>query len=433
MGILAACFVANTVYPFHGYLPTSRRKYSAINLEKNSKGGSSLGSTKPRAGVTNGTLSFSKKLRELNVLVNHSHKINAPLSRVTPVLTSEQSVVLRQEKLPDAIQDSVLVPGYIHGIFWSNKAEDSIQREHRDISATELAKMTRETSVIRMVPGCGHSQNRLLTFQNGCQVCCRYRNSLDLIQGEIYAYSLSQILHIQNLPPTTVGVINATGSQWDAVRTNMTGANWLDGHRVIFSQWIPNLVPAFLPKVFQKLDNRLHPPDIIGLGSASEISQLVQWSDMIVLDYLTGNMDRMVNMLVNQRWNSFIMDSPVHNLEQSMVTGQLYFLDNELSFIHSYRLLYRYGHFHAEMLRSLCVFRLSTVDNLKRLQSEGNIWERMWDFAVTSDLLESKQLPRLSRKNIDILKSRLSDVLNQVKSCQKMYPHEHRHSTKFRE
>ncbi|XP_022111847.1 extracellular serine/threonine protein kinase four-jointed-like [Acanthaster planci] len=411
-GLLAIWFVATAIFPSHEHSPTSRRRYS-INMEKTQKEGSKLETLIPQDDATKDSETSPRKPQETKGLTAR-----------TPVSPSKPRATVRWTNLSDDGLDRNSTPCWIDGIFWSKSTEASLQRDLMQTTATDLAKMTRQTPVLRLVPGCGHSQNRLLTFQDGRQVCCRYRNSLDLIQGEIYAYSLSQVLHIRNLPPTAVGIINASGNQWDAVGTNMTIANWLDGHQVIFTQWIPNLVPAFLPKIFQKPERRLHPLDTLS-ESRSQVSQLAQWSDMIVLDYLTGNMDRMVNMFVNQQWNSFIMDSPVHNLERSVVTGQLYFLDNELSFIHSYRLLERYGHFHKEMLESLCVFRLRTVNTLTRLHSEGNVWEKMWELAVSSELLETQHLPKLSRKNVNILKSRVADVLNQVKTCQQMYANRH--------
>lgn len=322
-------------------------------------------------------------------------------------------------------QEGIVKPAdgasWTRGIFWSEKAEPSVSDIIEGKDSLDLADMIRDNSVVSMVPGCGHSQNRLLTLQNGCRVCCRYRNSLDLILGEMYAYYLSRVLHIHNLPPTTLGVINATDSKWDAVRSNMTIADWsADGRYVVFSQWIHKLAPAFLPKVFLKDSKHLHPRRVLG-KDATDVAELVQWSDLIIFDYLTGNMDRMVSMLVNQQWNSQIMQSPVHNLEKSMLTGQLLFIDNELSFIHSYRLLDRYGHYHAAMLETICIFRSQTIERLRRLHRDGNIWDRMMTFAHHSR--REKKLPKLSRKNVDILKKRVVDVLNHVDKCKKLYLH----------
>ncbi|XP_033628838.1 four-jointed box protein 1-like [Asterias rubens] len=326
---------------------------------------------------------------------------------------------LHSRNMQDGIDTPTEGAPWTRGGFWSEKAEATVSIIQGE-NSNEFAEMIKDNLVVNMVPGCGHSQNRLLTLQNGCRVCCRYRNSLDLILGEMYAYYLSQVLHVHNLPPTTLGVINATDSKWDAVRTNMTIADWsASGHQVVFSQWIPKLAPALLPQVFLKQSKRLHPRRVIGMDAA-DVAELVQWSELIIFDYLTGNMDRMVSMLVNKQWNSQIMESPVHNLEKSTLTGQLFFIDNELSFIHSYRLLDRYGHYHTAILQYICIFRLQTIERLQRLHRDGDIWDKMMDFADNSQG-GNKKLPKLSRKNVGILKMRLVEVLNHVENCKKLY------------
>lgn len=99
-----------------------------------------------------------------------------------------------------------------------------------------------------------------------------------------------------------------------------------------------------------------HPP----LGYLIE---LAQWSDLIVFDYIIAHLDRVVNNLFNYQWNSQIMEAPAHNLAK---TGNLLlFLDNESGLLHGYRLLSKYQAYHSLLLKNLCVFRRSTINQVR--------------------------------------------------------------------
>lgn len=101
-----------------------------------------------------------------------------------------------------------------------------------------------------------------------------------------------------------------------------------------------------------------HPP----LGNLIE---LAQWSDLVVFDYLIAHLDRMVNNLYNFQWNSEIMAAPAHNLAKEPKSELLLFLDNESGLLHGYRLLAKYQAYHSLLLENLCVFRRSTIDQVR--------------------------------------------------------------------
>ena len=70
-------------------------------------------------------------------------------------------------------------------------------------------------------------------------------------------------------------------------------------------EWLPNLTKTTMPSILrQKLLNPQKTPinvasNVLPTLDESEIEHLVQWSDMLVFDYLTGNYDRVSSMQVS--------------------------------------------------------------------------------------------------------------------------------------
>ena len=88
---------------------------------------------------------------------------------------------------------------------------------------------------------------------------------------------------------------------------------WPSKAIVALIEWLPNLTKVIMPNVLrQKLLNANK--GSIHIGSSvlptmeeTDIEHLVQWSDMLVYDYLTGNYDRVSSMLVRKFFFSFIL------------------------------------------------------------------------------------------------------------------------------
>ena len=90
-------------------------------------------------------------------------------------------------------------------------------------------------------------------------------------------------------------------NQWKSVNE----AEWKDGSIVALIQWIPQLTKTTMPSALrQRLVSRMlqEPLDVTSDAltqmDESQLEELVQWSDMIVFDYLTGNYDRVASMQV---------------------------------------------------------------------------------------------------------------------------------------
>ncbi|KAI9560675.1 hypothetical protein GHT06_011625 [Daphnia sinensis] len=323
-------------------------------------------------------------------------------------------------------QATTIVADAVKGIFWSRAVEDVLPTGFDEQNAKEWRDFSHQNPIIRVEEGCGRMQNRLITFEGGRQSCCRYRQNYDQIQGEIFSFYLSQLIGLRNLPPSSLGLVRPLDRQWINVQSSLNQAQWTEDRPVVYTQFLNDLEPAYIPVQFRGRDRHLNPSDVQhhkleDKAERDELITLAQWSDLLVLDYLTANLDRMVNNLYNMQWNPAMMDSPAHNLARDSRTGLLVFLDNESGLLHGYRLLDKYEIYHKSLLDSLCVFRRSTVDSLRQLQSNKNVGNLLRHMFETRDPSLLDFLPFLPEKSIKTLNYRIDQVLDQVAKCQSLY------------
>lgn len=193
---------------------------------------------------------------------------------------------------------------------------------------------------------------------------------------------------------------------------------------VCLYRWLPDLSPSHIPTELREDDRRLHPvvdgeKGALGNKTHTELCDLLQWSDLIVFDYLTANLDRLVNNMFNRQWNAEMMNNPAHNLERTK-GGGLVFLDNESGLFHGYRLLDKYRGYHDALLSSLCVFRRSTARAVKALYQSGDVGRRLEETLKEGEI-HHKQLPSMPDKNVTQLKERLQKVYEQIVKCEALY------------
>ena len=125
--------------------------------------------------------------------------------------------------------------------------------------------------------------------------------------------------------------MQVSGSQWADVKEDMESAEWSADAVVALIQWIPRLtkdtMPAALRAALTSLSSSsLPPPPPVGsdpraLVELAEtepeaLEKLVQWSDLIIFDYLTGNYDRVASMLdgAEKEKRPAVLRETVHNL-----------------------------------------------------------------------------------------------------------------------
>ncbi|XP_068621907.1 extracellular serine/threonine protein kinase four-jointed [Battus philenor] len=387
-----------------------------------------------------------KEILKDNKNTHHKHSIANVINNKTDYVPNDQTVLYDD-------------------IYWGPEVENSMPQGYGENTAEIWERYVEQSEVVKMENGCGRMQNRLITFKDGIQACVRYRQNTDQIQGEIFSFYVGRLLNLTNLAPSVVKVVDLKDKLWRDVAGDISAAQWNTNRAVVLTQYIPSLESATIPDIFKPSNRHLNKNDVLKMSlkeyDAGESSkqiminklkskngkqqkkdsvdpfdyidlkltkstiklfvELAQWSDLIIFDYLTANLDRIVNNLFNYQWNINIMDGPAHNLARKMDSGLLLFLDNESGLLHGYRLLKKYNVYHSLMLDNLCVFRKKTVDALKALheQSVGVKLSEMFhqkNNAVIRDIL-----PPLPEKNAKILHERIGKVLNQIEKCEQTF------------
>lgn len=307
-----------------------------------------------------------------------------------------------------------------NGIFWSDELAQMCPRGFTERDHANWKTRASSEKFVKMGEGCGRMQNRKLTFQDGGRACARYRLNIDQIQGEIFSYYLGKLLGINNVPPSAVQLADTTKDQWRMVSPELANAQWSEEKPVILTQWIEGLEPSYIPEQFRNLSQTVGPESLTKDNSdTSVLCKLMQWSDLIVFDYLTANLDRVVNNLFNLQWNDQMMSKPTHNLEETS-SGNLVFLDNESGLFHGYRLLDKYSAYHNSLLHSLCLFKETTIKAIQNFVQSDNVGEVLQRTLEENEVLH-RYIPKLPVKNVKLLKQRLSDVLNQFRKCESLY------------
>ncbi|XP_066999906.2 extracellular serine/threonine protein kinase four-jointed [Anabrus simplex] len=339
-----------------------------------------------------------------------------------PVAVVRNSIEPEQEAAEESLVDTGVIRG---GVYWGQQVEDEMPAGFSDEEAEAWRRFARKTPVVKVEEGCGRMQNRLLTFEDGTRSCCRYRQNTDQIQGEVFSFYLGRLLGLRNLAPSSLALVRLRDPLWSRVRPQLSLAQWNEERAVVLTRFVPSLEPAHIPMSLRTSGRRLHPPDVQHPQmTASEMVELAQWSDLIVFDYLTANLDRVVNNLYNLQWNPAMMDAPAHNLAREPSTGLLVFFDNESGLLHGYRLLDKYENYHGALLEALCVFRKPTADVIKRLHAAGDVGQQLQDQFETADPDMRDFLPSLPDKSVKILNERIARVYDRITQCERQYrPH----------
>lgn len=308
------------------------------------------------------------------------------------------------------------------GIFWGKQVEGALPKGYGDEDNHRWSSYIKNAVGVRLEQGCGRMQNRLVTFQDGTRGCVRYRQNLDQIQGELFSFYLAQLLELPNLAPSAVSLVDLKTPNWQNLLSEISSAQWVKNRPIVITKFISNLDTAHIPKSFRPPETRLSHQELTknNTSSLKEYSELAQWSDLVIFDYLTANLDRVVNNLYNKQWNMNIMEAPAHNLARRTEDDLLVFLDNESGLLHGYRLLQKYEPYHALLLDNLCIFRRKTVSAIERLRKDKNIGKLLGDmFEKNTSLKIRDYLPPLPSKSVKILNERLEKVHNQIIKCRR--------------
>ncbi|XP_045468208.1 extracellular serine/threonine protein kinase four-jointed [Harmonia axyridis] len=317
------------------------------------------------------------------------------------------------------------------GIYWGEAVEKSLPDGYREKKHTLWRNYVDKAVAVKMEAGCGRMQNRLVVFQDGLKGCVRYRQNTDQIQGELFSFYLAQILKLPNLAPSTVSIVDLKSPLWSNLRNEIAAAQWNSNRAIVLTQFISNLGTANIPDVFRPIERHLNKFDVLNMTKneileeedlTRTLVELAQWSDLIIFDYLTANLDRIVNNLYNYQWNANIMEAPAHNLAKKSDSELLVFLDNESGLLHGYRLLKKYEVYHSVLLENLCLFRKQTADVIRELRTKGNVGKLLKDrFESQNSAVIKDILPTLPEKSVKVLNERIEKVYGQISKCESMY------------
>uniref|UniRef100_A0A8C6GH97 Four jointed box 1 n=1 Tax=Mus spicilegus TaxID=10103 RepID=A0A8C6GH97_MUSSI len=311
------------------------------------------------------------------------------------------------------------------GVFWSRGLEEQVPRGFSEAQAAAWLEVARGARVVALDRGgCGRSSNRLARFADGTRACVRYGINPEQIQGEALSYYLARLLGLQrHVPPLALARVEARGAQWVQVQEELRTAHWTEGSVVSLTRWLPNLTDVVVPEPWRSEDGRLRPLRDAG-GELTNLSQaelvdLVQWTDLILFDYLTANFDRLVSNLFSLQWDPRVMHRATSNLHRGP-GGALVFLDNEAGLVHGYRVAGMWDKYNEPLLQSVCVFRERTARRVLELH-------RGQDAAARLLRLYSRHEPRfpelaeLSEPHAQLLQRRLDFLAKHILHCKAKY------------
>ncbi|XP_031612344.2 four-jointed box protein 1 [Oreochromis aureus] len=317
-------------------------------------------------------------------------------------------------------EDPVKLSPLEDGIFWNEWLEDTLPAGFTEEYAVAWQKKARTYRVVKLEPGCGRISNQLATFADGTKACVRYGINADQVQGETLTYYLARLLGITNLPPLVLSQLDSDSEQWESVRTRIDGLQWNDRAVVSLTQWISNLTGVITPAPLRQESSGLHPArEELWNKTAAELLELMQWTDLIVLDYLTANFDRLVSNLFSLQWDSRVMERDTNNLLKTP-RGDLVFIDNEAGLVHGFRVLNMWEKYHNTVLSSVCVFRKRTTQRVAELHTRRDSRQRLLELYRDSEPL-SQELGFLSDEHAGVLQDRIDRLYTHIVHCKGKY------------
>ncbi|XP_022082925.1 uncharacterized protein LOC110975090 [Acanthaster planci] len=327
------------------------------------------------------------------------------------------------------------VPVIEDDLYWSAEIDTATPKGFSQRELDEWKDRISKQTVRSFEPGglekCGREKNRFIVLEDGSKLCARYRYPLlTSMTGELYSYHLARMLGLTNLPPLHLSVAATNSSFWRGQGSNFQDAGWQDGKVVMLTKWIEGLEKAFLPETLVQgplsagaLENGWRNLTI------GELSSLVQWSDLLVFDYLIAHFDRLtINLSGVKHYNdSAIMRSEVHNLVQHPHTKQLWIVDNESGLLDGYSFLLSEGNpnrllqgeLHEQLLEMTCVFRRSTAEAVRSLLAQPDPARLLTARVLEQDPVSRGLFPELDRipRHAAVLRERLERLQGWFEEC----------------
>ena len=251
--------------------------------------------------------------------------------------------------------------------------------------------------------------NLVATLDNGEKVFLKQRRQFRM-QGELFSYHLNCYLDMWNVPPTALGCISKSNGSWI---NNLT--------KPINSTAVGSAHTCYIITPYVKDTNDLvYMPDQIRWGinletistTPRELNHFMEWSDMIVFDFLTGHSDRLTNMLFLPHINFQIPLKRVPNLSKTL-SGELILIDHDGTFHNGYlkaRISSSERQRQAHYLRTVSVFRRHTVQRLCALCSHEDPAAMLETYMSKRDPISILTASKLRPEDREDFKKRVSRV-----------------------
>ncbi|XP_036390391.1 four-jointed box protein 1 [Megalops cyprinoides] len=306
------------------------------------------------------------------------------------------------------------------GIFWSEQLETWLPAGFTEEHTQIWRERVRGYPIVSLEPGCGRISNRLATFSDGTKACVRYGINADQVQGETLTYYLASLLGIPNLPPLALSQLNPDSEQWASVKGSIASLQWTGKAIVSLTEWVANLTGVVTPAPLRQEGKGLHPlKEELENKTMGELLELMQWSDLILFDYLTANFDRLVSNLFSLQWDSRVMERDTSNLHKTP-SGDLVFIDNEAGLVHGYRVLHMWEKYHSTLMGSVCIFRKRTAQRVIELHRLRDTRTRLLELYRDSEPL-APELGFLSDEHAGILQNRIDRLYKHILHCKGKY------------
>ena len=188
-------------------------------------------------------------------------------------------------------------------IFWSQWMENLFPKGLSDKSVFHFLSRVKVSKVMRVEAPtwnkCGRPQNQFVMFEDGTQVCARYRYPHQyLVLGEVMSFYLSRLLGMTNVP--TVALVSTSDHIWDNVWNDSLSKEWSLNTSVALIEWIDDLQRDRMPAIIldSLISNTSLRSNDLRLKNLTthQLIELMQWSDLLIFDFLTGNYDRVASM-----------------------------------------------------------------------------------------------------------------------------------------
>lgn len=319
------------------------------------------------------------------------------------------------------IVETVLSYGIVHeGVTWDPTIVQSIPQVFSAEGDKDFIDKAHRLRIINITKGCSDYEKRMLILEDGTKVCSKHRVNYQQLQSELYSFHLSRILNIYNIPPAVLVKVDYTTAQWQDVIGDATKAGLRQGMVVVLTQYIDNFLPTYIPDLLQVKSDILLPTNTsFKTTSERKIHQLIQWTNLIVFDFITANSDRVMNALANMQWNPRVISMPVHNLYET-AQGSIIFIDNESGFWLGYKLASESEN-HRKLQKSyitkICIVDGSVLHAIEELLDTG--CDMLRKRVVEHDPESCRFIPMIKTNIIDELENRLTFTITSINSCTK--------------